>query len=179
MATLVLLEPALSALASIGRALIQAALQFNAPLSVLVLGADQEALANAAATLPHVTKVYWANHPDFLAYDDQAATAIACSLMSTRSARPAAHLQKLTLDCKQTGRFPLPASRNLDTQTFDAHGAGNGITVQSLDAKRCSRYAPQLLIKSPASNPCPIESLEQLQKRHSHFIELTQQGQAA
>lgn len=185
MATLVLLEPALSALASIGRALIQAALQFNAPLSVLVLGADQEALANAAATLPHVTKVYWANHPDFLAYDDQAATAIACSLMSThdRLLAPASTFGKNLLPriASKLGVSPIAGvTKILDTQTFERPiYAGNALaTVQSLDAKQLLTLRTTAFDKITGEQPpCPIESLSNNYKSaHSHFIELTQQG---
>lgn len=58
MPTLVVMEPSLKTLARAGRALIDAALKLDGEVHVLILGSQQEELANKTAEIAGVKKVY-------------------------------------------------------------------------------------------------------------------------
>ncbi|OGV26317.1 MAG: electron transfer flavoprotein subunit beta [Legionellales bacterium RIFCSPHIGHO2_12_FULL_37_14] len=65
MASLVLIEPKLEALARAGSSLINAGLKLDQDTHVLVLGSKEEALINKIALIKGVKKVYWATDPVF------------------------------------------------------------------------------------------------------------------
>lgn len=182
MPTLVLIEPSLKTLARAGRALVSAALKLDSEVHILILGSNQEDLANQAAKIAGVKKVYLATNSVFdyplaetsadciLSLEKDYINFIAASSTFGKNILPRVAAK---LDVAQVS----DVINILSSDTFQ-HPiyAGNALeTVQILDDKKV------FTIRTTAFTPveedqdaCPVEKIIFFAKEHVQFKELVE-----
>ncbi|MCX7114801.1 MAG: FAD-binding protein [Gammaproteobacteria bacterium] len=165
MQVLVMLDPELKVLARAGRAMVTAALQFSSSVTLLVMGAGQEALVKEAAEIAGVSEVLWATTTSELA-ESIAACVIA----------QAAPYDVILASASSYGKNSLPrvaaslgvtqvsdVTRIIDAETFE-HPiyAGNAIeVVKVLDQKKVLSIRTTAFQPTTGQQPaCSIKKLD-------------------